>query len=224
MKPNDDITRLHRRIAELSDDLGDRTRERDEARAELDRLYGSYNGVCLERDEAGAEVVRLGKENEEHRRTIRSWQAAREADEAEVDAWLKRVNDGILTALADGLTDDQVEERIEKIKQTAAERIEARRLRAALDEERIEPDRCANCVRGCLPGPCPAIDLERFDSGAYTTPAEGRAEPEHPRCAAISSTGFRCLLLRGPHAVHEASNRSGGSVSWPAGRTEGEAG
>lgn len=32
-------------------------------------------------------------------------------------------------------------------------------LRAALEEERIEPQRCTTCVRGCLPGPCPAAEL-----------------------------------------------------------------
>lgn len=95
--------------------------------------------LAAERDEARAEVVRLGKEDEEHRRMIRAWHAAREADEVEFEAWLKRVNDGVHAALAELTTDEQVEERIEKIKQTARERIEARRLRGALDEERIEP-------------------------------------------------------------------------------------
>jgi hypothetical protein len=133
--------------------------------------YGVYSETWdemskmrAERDEARAEVVRLGKENEEHRRTIRAWHAAREADEVEFEAWLKRVNDGVHAALAELTTDEQVEERIEKIKRTARERIEARRLRAALDEERIEPEpkvvcpgawvlgyRCSECQSFCLP-------------------------------------------------------------------------
>lgn len=105
--------------------------QRDDARTALER-------VAVERDEARAEVVRLGKENEEHRRTIRAWQAAREADEAEFEAWLKRANDGINAALAEQLTDEQVEERIERIKQTARER---RAARGALQEHIERPDR-----------------------------------------------------------------------------------
>ncbi len=43
------------------------------------------------------------------------------------------------TPLGGELTDEQVEERIERIKQDAAGRIQARELRAALNEARIEP-------------------------------------------------------------------------------------
>jgi chromosome segregation ATPase len=104
-----------------------RARRHDALADELDER------LTAERDEARAEVVRLGKALEDENR-------GRYAD---------------LKSLLD------------RIKEIEGERDDARalvdglaagsdRLRAALAEERIEPERCVACVRGCPPGPCPA--------------------------------------------------------------------
>jgi hypothetical protein len=159
--PSAEHTRLLRRIAELNDEAevldsgaeryrlawtsaaGRALRQRRmvrELRGQLGEVYATSAREGERLDDARQQIIRLTKENEEHHRTIRSWQAAREADEVEFDAWVKRANDGIAAAIVEQLdADEQVEERIKRIKQTAAERVEARQLRAALDEERIEP-------------------------------------------------------------------------------------
>jgi hypothetical protein len=109
--------------------------ENEKLRREQTSILHTLGVTAKQRDDARAELVRLGKENEEHRRAIRSWQAAQEADEAETAAWLKRVNDGLIDALKEATPDADLEERLQRIKATAAER-----LRARLEEVRIGPD------------------------------------------------------------------------------------
>ncbi len=66
------------------------------------------------------------------------------------------------------------------------------RLRAALDEERIEPDHCTTCIRGCLPGPCPSA-------------VEERTEKPHARFHAFKTSSYapdRCRLCAGTRGEH----------------------
>jgi hypothetical protein len=132
------------RCNEVADIVTKFADDRNEARADAVTNGQAAERLAGELAEARAEVVRLGKALEQATGELERWRftfgSSALDEDAEFEGWLKRVGlDGFTYAQADRLTDEQVEERIERIKQTAAEWIEARRLRAALDEERIEP-------------------------------------------------------------------------------------
>lgn len=113
--------RRARRFDDLSDELDERATHHhgmyEQAQALAVRLEG-------ERDEARAELVQLGRE-------LESWKLAFGPDA------LQQATDRLRAAL----TDAEVEERIEKIKASARERVASQQLREALEEERIEGKR-----------------------------------------------------------------------------------
>lgn len=218
---SEDITRLHRRIAELTETVASLTKlgnrvvaERDEARAAVDRVTSlaarrstalvemqrqrddaraALERVATERDEARAEVVQLGKAHEQaeddmvrlddqlgeaRERIVKLTQAA-DRDARTIKLLRAAVSGGpfaaegfdrLRAAMAGFLTDAQVEERIERIKQTARERVEAHRLRTALAEERIEPERVNGHGKWCAslyapPGRTYACDCNEVGAG-----------------------------------------------------------
>jgi hypothetical protein len=160
------------------------------------RQRAANHGLALveadeERDGLRVEVVQLGQHGEQLEARLAAIRSACKYGSDRIG----RIETAAIVALADGdpeilrdwtmpddevsaatdrlraaLSDAQVEERIEEIKRTARERIEARRLRAALDEERIEPERVNGHGKWCSslhapPGQTYACDCNEVGAG-----------------------------------------------------------
>jgi hypothetical protein len=137
-----------------------------------------------ERDGLRAEVVRLGRVLAKCANDQCGCLGSL-PDDGQIDTALQDATDRLKGALLDA----EVQERIERIKTRAKEMVVARGVRARLEEERIEPERCTTCVRGCLPGPCPVADLVDRVEPAPECPAHG----EHPHVLGSLEEPRRCL-------------------------------
>lgn len=189
----------------IADYLRALTAERDRLGEHAQHLVNRCAEFRTERDEARAELVKLGKEGEERRRTIRLLQnriqEANGITPAIAEVFGCPTCRTILNAEAAGGCKDEWHH---ANRQTAA----TDRLRAALDEVRIEPEEISE------------ERIQRVIAAAGL--GEERIEPESstPRCDAVGPTGALCWRPRGSHATHQASTGDGGSISWPAERIE----